>query len=208
MKSAFSAAIAITFGLIVLAGYFIELPLLVLLRDVFLRYTVILAAIALVVGVANLLFVHWRKMNSAQGGSSVYSLLLIVSLVITAIVAGLLGPTNSLALWIYQYVQLPVESSLMALLTVVLVVVAARMLRRSANWFNLLFLVTALIMLAGAVPLFGVNVPGLHGTGGLREWIASVPSVAGGRGLLLGIALGTIAVGLRVILGADRPYGR
>lgn len=208
MKSAFSAAIAITFGLVVLAGYFIDLSLLVLLRDVFLRYTVILAAIALVVGVVNLLMVHWRKMSTAQGGSSIYSLLLVVSLILTAIIAGLLGPTNTLALWIYQYVQLPVESSVMALLTVVLVVAAARMFRRSANWFNLLFLATALVMLAGAVPLFGLNIPGLHGAGGLREWIAGVPSVAGGRGLLLGIGLGTIAVGLRVILGADRPYGR
>lgn len=208
MKSAITAAIAITFGVLVLAGYLIELPLLVMLRDVFLRYTVILAAIALVVGVANLLQVHFRKMNTSEGGSGIYSLLLIVSLVISAVIAGLLGPTSTWALWIYQYIQLPVESSLMALLTVILVVAAARMLRRSANWFNLLFLVTALIMLIGAVPVLGVNVPGLHGSGGLRDWIASVPSVAGGRGLLLGIALGTIAVGLRVILGADRPYGR
>jgi hypothetical protein len=208
MKSVFSTAIAITFGLIVLAGYFVEMPLLVLLRDIFLRYTVILTAIALVVGVANLLAVHWRKMNSAEGGSSFYSLLLIVSLVISAVVAGLLGPTSSWALWIYQYIQLPVESSLMALLSVVLVVAAARMLRRSTNWFSLLFLVTALIMLVGSVPVLGANIPGLHGTGGLRDWIASVPAVAGGRGLLLGIALGTIAVGLRIMLGADRPYGR
>jgi hypothetical protein len=29
---------------------------------------------------------------------------------------------------------------------------------------------------------------------------------AGGRGIVIGLALGTIAAGLRVLLGVDRPY--
>jgi hypothetical protein len=31
--------------------------------------------------------------------------------------------------------------------------------------------------------------------------------VAGARGLLLGVALGAIATGARVLLGLERPYG-
>jgi hypothetical protein len=30
--------------------------------------------------------------------------------------------------------------------------------------------------------------------------------MAGARGILLGVALGTVATGLRVLLGIDRPY--
>jgi hypothetical protein len=30
--------------------------------------------------------------------------------------------------------------------------------------------------------------------------------VAGGRGILLGIALGSLMAGLRILFGADRPY--
>ena len=41
----------------------------------------------------------------------------------------------------------------------------------------------------------------------LWVWISQVPAVAGARGLLLGIALGAIATGLRVLLAIDRPYG-
>jgi hypothetical protein len=33
-----------------------------------------------------------------------------------------------------------------------------------------------------------------------------VPTLAGVRGILLGVALGTIATGLRVLMGAERPY--
>lgn len=207
MRSALSAAITITFGVLVLAGYLIDFPLLTLLRDVFLRYAVILAGVALVVGVMNLVSVHWLKLTSAQEGGG-YSFLLILGFGITVLVAGLLGPTNEWALWIYNYIQVPVESSLMALLAVVLVIAAARMLRRRLNWFTLLFMGTALLVLLGTAPIFGVLVPGLHGSNSIRDWIIAVPVTAGGRGLLLGVALGTIAVGLRVLLGAERPYGR
>jgi hypothetical protein len=31
--------------------------------------------------------------------------------------------------------------------------------------------------------------------------------MAGARGILLGVALGTVATGLRILIGADRPYG-
>jgi hypothetical protein len=43
--------------------------------------------------------------------------------------------------------------------------------------------------------------------GNLRTWIVQVPSVGGARGILLGVALGTIATGLRILMGSDRPYG-
>jgi len=31
--------------------------------------------------------------------------------------------------------------------------------------------------------------------------------MAGIRGILMGVALGSIATGLRILMGADRPYG-
>jgi hypothetical protein len=54
------------------------------------------------------------------------------------------------------------------------------------------------------VPLFTVNLPLI---GEIRSWIVSVPALGGARGILLGIALGTIATGLRILMGSDRPYG-
>jgi len=40
----------------------------------------------------------------------------------------------------------------------------------------------------------------------IKDWILDVPALAGARGVLLGVALGTVATGLRVLLGIDRPY--
>jgi len=205
IKAPISAAIAISFGLIVLAGYFIDLPLLAVLQKVLLQWAVALAAVAMLVGVLNLLSVHWRKASSGEKGS-LYSVLLVVAMIITLAVAGWLGPTADWSLWLFKYIQVPVETSLMAILAVVLAYAGIRLLRKRLNVFSVIFLATGLLMLLGAAPLFGVDIPGLHGPFGVRALIAQIPAVAGARGILLGVALGTIATGLRVLMGVDRPY--
>ena len=201
----FSAAIAIFFGLIVLAGYFIEIPWLDNLHNMLLQWAVILAAIALLVGIANLSSVHWNKASSGQNGSF-YSAILIISMLITLVVAGYMGPTAEWSLWLFNNIQVPVESSLLAILVVVLTYASMRLIRKRLNLFSIIFIGTGLLTLLGTAPLFGVVIPGLHGAFGFRTLIAQIPAVAGARGILIGVALGTIATGLRILMGADRPY--
>lgn len=197
-----SIAVAIAIGVVVLLGFFIDLPLLISMRVAFLRWAVILASIALVVGVINLLSVHWRKISGGQPGS-VYSVVLIVSLLATLVVVGFFGPTAPWSMWIFNYIQVPIETSLMAILAVVLAYAAARLLNRRLNLFSLVFLGTALLVLLGTASLPGVELSALND---LRAWFERVPATAGARGILLGVALGTIATGLRILMGADRPY--
>lgn len=204
-KLPISAAITISFGLLVLIAYFVELPILALLRQVLLQWSISIAAVALVVGVANLLSVHWQKASAGQKGGF-YSLVLILALLVTIIIAGYFGPTSEWALWMFNNLQLPVETSLMAILAVTLAFAGLRLLRKRLNVFSVIFLGTGVLMLLGTVPLFGVEIPGLHGQLGIRMLISQVLSVAGARGILIGVALGTIATGLRVLLGAERPY--
>jgi hypothetical protein len=102
---------------------------------------------------------------------------------------------------------MPVETSLIAILAVVLTYAAARLLRRKLNIFTIIFLVSALIVLLGTAPIMGIEVPFLHGEMGLRSLLVQIPAVAGARGVLLGVALGAIATGLRILMGVDRPYG-
>jgi len=79
------------------------------------------------------------------------------------------------------------------------------LISRKPRWYTVLFLVTVLVVLLGTVPLFFFGELPLLTS--VRGWIAQVPAVAGARGLLLGVALGTVATGLRILLGVDRPYG-
>jgi hypothetical protein len=197
------AVIVMAIGLVVLLGFFIDLPVLIDLRTVFLRWAVILAAVAILVGLFNLAAVHWRKMGSRQPGRF-YSAVLLICMVVTMVIGLAFGPTSTWSLWIFNYIQVPVESSLMALLAVVLAYAGARLMNRRINLFSIVFLVTALLILIGTATIPGLEVPGLTA---LRAWITQVPAAGGARGILLGVALGTIATGLRVLIGSDRPYG-
>ncbi len=206
MKFPFSTAIAIAFGLIVLLGYFIDLPILITLRDVFVRWAILLMTVAVIVGIINLVSVHWKKF-SKDPGENPYSIILLVAFGLTLMVAGFFGPTGEWSLWIFNHIQMPVEQSLMAILVVVLIYSIARMFKDRFNLISIVFIVTVLVMLILAVPWFGVAIPGLHGPGGIRSLITEIPAIAGARGILIGIGMGTIATGLRVLIGADRPYG-
>jgi hypothetical protein len=209
MKNPILTAIAMAIGFIVLSGYFLQVDLLVRLRSVLVEWATILIAVALIAGVVNLFSVHWRKFTRGLSAGTVrstgvYSLVLVVALSFTLIVAGWLGPTHPYALWIFNHIQLPVETSLMAILAVVLIYAGVRLFQRRLNLFTVVFLLTAVIVLLVSGPLFGIDLPGLAE---LRAWIARVPAAAGARGVILGIALGIVTTGLRILSGADRPYG-
>jgi membrane-associated HD superfamily phosphohydrolase len=206
MKISISVAIAIAFGVIVLLGYFVDIPLLRLMTGVFLQYAAILAAVALLLGLVNLFSVHWRKAARKEKGN-IYSVIVLISFGITALIVAYFGPTAEWSMWIFNNIQIPIETSLMALLVVILIFASIRLVRKRMNWFTLVFIGTALIMLLGSAPLFGVELPILHGPNGLRSIISQIPVTAGARGLLFGVALGTIATGLRILIGSDRPYG-
>jgi hypothetical protein len=197
------AVIAVISGAVVLLGYFIELQVLVDLREMLVGWAVILSAVALLVGVLNLARVHWTKISKGQKGG-VYSIVLLASLLLTVLVVGAFGPQSVASQWVFDYILVPVESSLLALLAVVLVYVGIRLLRRQLNLFTLVFLATAVLVLAGAAAFPFLQIFGL---GELSGWVSQVWAAGGARGILIGVALGTIATGLRVIIGADRPYG-
>ncbi len=107
-------------------------------------------------------------------------------------------------MWIFNFIQVPIESSLLAILSVVLILAGVRLLRRKPNLLSIVFIGTAVVILLMSGPLFGIDLPGLAD---LRIWIGKVPVVAGARGILLGVSLGIVAAGLRILMGADRPYG-
>ncbi|MDO9128806.1 MAG: hypothetical protein Q7U34_02970 [Anaerolineales bacterium] len=205
LKGLFSTAIAIATGLIVLVGYFVELPILVNLRITILNWAIILAAFALFIGVFNLLAVHADKVRSKKKGGF-YSLILILSMLVTLVLGLWLRPDHLVMALIFNAIQLPVETSLMAMLVVTLTYASIRLLRRRSNLVSVIFLVTALLILLGSAPLpFIGSLPIVSDM--IRPFIAQVLAAAGARGILIGVALGALTTGLRVLFGAERPYG-
>ena len=206
LKSVFPTAIAIASGLLILVGYFISgSQVLTDIRTTLLNWAIILAGVAVFVGIFNLLIVHTNKVRRKQKGS-VYSAILIVMLVATFLLSVILKPDHKIVMDVFMTVQVPVEASLMALLTVTLTYASIRLLRRRLNLLSIVFLLTALTILLATAPLpFLGDVPILSDL--VRPFLAQVFAAAGARGILIGVALGTLTTGLRILFGADRPYG-
>jgi hypothetical protein len=201
------AGVATATGLLVLLGYFFDLDLLIRLRLLLIQWAVFLAAAALLLGLFNLLTVHWNKVSLQEEGWT-YSALLILFFLVTLVLGLLFGPDYEVVLLLFQYVQVPVEASLMGLLAVSLTVAGFRLLSRRRDIFSLVFLGTTLMVLLGTAPwpIGGESVLYLA-VGDIRAWVTQVWAAAGARGILLGVALGAVTTGLRVLLASDRPYG-
>jgi hypothetical protein len=205
VKAPLSTSVAIAIGIIVLLGYFVNITILDTLRKVFLHWAIILAAVALVMGIFNLGYVHVKKISTQATGGA-YSAILLLSLGFTVVVCAFFGPSGNVSLWIYNNVIFPVEASLLALIAVVLLYFCVRLFRRGITLFSVLFILTTLIVLVGSISIMGFQIPGLSGPNGIRALLIQIPAVGGARGILLGVALGAVATGLRVLMGADRPY--
>lgn len=191
------AALAIGTGLFALAGL-LGGGIFGDITGVLLRVALVTAALALLIGVGNLFVVHGRRILRRETGFA-YSVPLLVSAVLV-MVLWLIGAESENRI-VLETVLIAVESALAGLLAVVLVYGAYRLMRRRVTWSAVLFTLTLLVMLAGALPLADA---GALAT--VRSWLLAVPVSAGGRGLLLGIALATVVTGVRVLTGQDRPY--
>lgn len=205
LKRVLPAAIAIAVGVFVLVALVTTNELLDNIGLYFINTAVIIAAFALFLGVVNVLRVHVRKVRERQPGSP-YSIVLIVALG-AVLLLGLLsppdqpaGPASPAMRWIFDNIQAPIQASLSALLVFFIVTAAYRLLR-VRNVESAVMLVVVLLVLVGQVTVGLVPV-----LPDIKDWILKVPAMAGVRGILLGVALGALLTGIRLLLGIERPY--
>ncbi len=177
---------AIVVGLIVLLGYFF--PQLASYQFLLLDWAILFAGMAAFVGLLNLLGVHFDKIRKRQKGSLA------------------LTPQNPLVQAIVlNGVIIPVETALLALLTVSLLYAAIRLLQKRLDVMSVLFILTAALLFLGSATLPFGDIP-IVGTL-LRPWVTQIWALGGARGILIGVSLGALLTGIRVLFGADRPYG-
>ena len=199
-----NAILAISAGIVVLLGYFINNPALNGFHVILLQWSLILAGVAVLVGILNLFSVHLRKIREHQPGF-INSIVLLFFLLLTAAVSlpTIFSPLQAV---IMNGILIPAEISLMAVLAVTLIYSSLRILRVRPGLNSILFLSTALLILAGTGPLpFIGQIPVVSDW--VRPFISNNLVAGGARGILIGVGLGTLTTGLRILTGVDRPYG-
>lgn len=197
LKRGIPTFVAVITGLATLLGL-LALPGL---GSLILEWAAFLAAVALILGILNLLTIHTRRIFKGN----VYSLVLVVGMlsVFGLAVTDALAVTEGGVATVFTVVQVPLEAALASLLAFFLLFAGVRLWQRQRNGWSALFLVTALFLLFSQSPLPAAFEEVI---GPVRSFIQGVLVTAGVRGLLLGVALGTITLSLRLLAGLERPY--
>jgi hypothetical protein len=200
-----TVVIAIAAGVLILAGYFLQdvFPELVGVQTLLLNWAILITGMAALAGIFNLISVHTDKIRLREKGS-IYSAILVIGLVAALLFGMVLSTDHEAMKIILNGIIIPVEASLLGILTISLLYAAIRLLRRRANAMSIFFLLTAAFLILGSATLPFGNIPIL---GTLARWVAQVWVLGGARGILIGVALGSLTTGIRVLFGADRPYG-
>jgi cytochrome bd-type quinol oxidase subunit 2 len=203
MRAPISTAIAIAVGLVTLLGYFFLPEELRSLRTLLLGWGITLAGMAGLVGVAYLFGVHWRRLG-ARRGRDIYSLFFLLAFLATVGFGLWLTPADPQYQQVVLSIQTPIEISLLAVLAFTMAIASMRLLRQRKGWISVVFVISVLLFLVLRSGLL-VGVDNLPGFRDLIQLLNSIP-LAGARGILLGVALGSLTAGLRILFGADRPY--
>ena len=198
IQAPIATVVAIISGFVMLAMYISPAAGL---RELILDWVTIMAAAALLIGVFNLISVHSKKVVEGSGllNSSALIVAIILAFLIKFFDQEILPPE-----WLLSNVIVPVESALMGVLVITLTYAAVRLIAQRPNVYSVVFVLAAIITL-GASTAIGLNIPLIRDV--VKPFITHVLASAGARGILIGVALGTITTGLRIIMGIDRPYG-
>lgn len=204
MRSPVIPIIAFLVGAVILVGYFFPGSGIAVLRTPMLDWAVIVGGVAGLIAIANLVFgVHWRRLRDPQK-NHLFSTLIILSFLATLLCGIFLGPNNAGYQKVVTAIQMPIEASLMAVLAITLAYSSLSLLQRQHNLMGFVFFIAVILFLllnSGVLSFLG-NIPTLQT---LISAISQAP-IAGSRGILIGVALGSLLTGIRIWLGSDRPY--
>lgn len=200
------------------------------LESRFLNWYAIISGFTFLLGLDSLTRHHLLKVIRREKGWF-YSLLLVLSLFGTLAV-GLYSwvkfsspfALRAPFMWLYKYMIIPLQATMFATLAFFIFSAAYRAFRIRNLGATLLLIAACLVML-GNVPLGSSIWQGISHLVHLvfpkirldllyqielfaqvKDWLMAIPQAAAGRGIGIGLALGGIAMSLRIILGIERTY--
>ena len=224
MRRQVPLVLCFAFGIVMVLTEFSPHPWSQGLNKEVINWGLIIGPFALVLAVATLVQTHWVRIRR-RAEHWQYSYVVFVGMIIMVLIGvptflnqisslseiGLsFGPKSPIFVWLFNYVQVPMDATMFSLLAFFIASAAYRAFRARTLEATLL-LGAALIVMIGNAPVgdliwntvmpFGDNLPS-----DARQWILDNPNLSARRGIILGISLGVISQSIRIILGIERSY--
>ncbi|NLF50945.1 MAG: hypothetical protein GX577_07395 [Leptolinea sp.] len=204
MKNPLTTLVAILSGLIVLLAYFIPFEPVRAVSDLIVNWAVSLAGVAMLVAITSLITSHWQKVRQKKAFDR-YSILVIFGFALTFLI-GLVfgGPGTSEYRNVVTAILVPIEAGLLGAMAIGLTAAGFRLYRANRGWMTIVFGISVILFLLLNSGIFttGLDIPLVKNALGVLQRLPD----AGARGIIIGLALGAITTGARIILGVDRPY--
>ena len=202
-KQTLPVALSFLVGLTFILQYYIPHPVSEAVLSEASVWNQIIYGFAIILGVGSLLQVHYVKVKRQEAGWG-YSGVMFLSMLIM-LGAGLWSEGKAEGTpfgWLYTYVFVALQSTMFSLLAFFIASAAYRAFRARSLEATVLLL-TAIIVMAGRVPLGEYLLASL---GPVSDWIMNVPNTAAQRAILIGVSLGGIATSIKIIFGIERAY--
>lgn len=197
-KSEIPVVLVIIFSLVMIIPFFIVVPALDAGSSEIQRLLVPIAGFALILGGLNVTLRNVMKI-SKKGKGWPFSYVLIATFIFFLVVTLIPGLE---ALYTMAYVTIlgRINEAIMALIAVFMATMAYRGFKIK-SFETCLFTLSCLIVMIANAPIGEALWPGGPD---VQRWIMDIPNMAGMRALNIGVALGIIAYGIRIMLRHER----
>lgn len=206
MKRQIPLALVFIFGWLMLALYFIPRDGAQGIQENLLDWTSIIGIFALALGIWSLVSVHVDRIKKKKRDWP-YSFITLFGLFVMIIFGLKIGGVDSpfqgqesyLFRQFFNNTMIPIQATMFSLLAFFIASAAYRAFRARSILATMLLVAALIVMLRFA--------PGIaEWTRPLADWVLNVPNLAAKRAIWMGVGLGIVATGLKIILGIERAY--
>jgi len=184
---------------VLILGYFTTVRQLIVAADYLAAFGVLMALIAIFLGVVDALRIHLRHIAKRTPRQWYLSAWLIVAMMMMFTLGYAHKPTYDV---LYSKLYIPVSVGIAASIGYYLYSAFFRAFRIRNMEAAVLFACAIIIILKNA-PIGDVIWVGF---GEIGKWVTDVPGAGASRAILMGAALGMVALAIRAMLGKERGY--
>jgi hypothetical protein len=186
---------------IVIFSNFIMMPEMNVVVNDIKNFTSIITGFALFVGLIGIIRLHINNITKKKP-LWFHSLSLLIILVLFIFVGLIYGQPSPQLKWMYDAIYGPLTATTYSLLAFWVCSAAYRAFN-VRTWESSILLITGLLVFFGVQPIASLISPYFLTA---NDFIQNVLNVGGSRGIIIGIGIGIISLGLRIILGMERSW--